>query len=168
LSICRNGFAACKRRSVSRETLARNRRPFPDRHDRRTCARLSPGGNKAKACMAGGPMCEFRVGWTAGAAIIKVRSACQQGVWQEAIRESGRVRKCRRQCGSEPRCLSDLSRCGQAGLSALAPHTEMGQALYRRFTEYQVQDTIVGIRSQPFLTGFTACESARFLRARDC
>lgn len=41
--------------------------------------------------MAGGPICEFRVGWTAGAAIIKVRSACQQGVWQEAIGESGSV-----------------------------------------------------------------------------
>src|SRR5262249_34142443 len=32
-------------------------------------------------------------------------------------------------------------------------HTEIGQALYRWFTEYQVQDTIVGVRSQPsFLT----------------
>jgi hypothetical protein len=30
-------------------------------------------------------------------------------------------------------------------------YPEMGQALYRRFNEYQVQATMVEIKSQPFL-----------------
>ena len=42
----------------------------------------------------------------------------------------------------------------QADLSYLVRHTEMGQALSCWFTEYQVQDTMVEIRSQPsFLPG---------------
>ena len=60
----------------------------------------------------------------------------------------------RRQCGSEPHDLQNLSRCGQAGLSALARHPKMGRALYRSLLDLPCRIRLSKSGVTLFLTWF--------------